>query len=237
MTSFGGIRDDIRAMGKLGWFLHAFDRALRKLTCNHARLWSFRFYAQPVSGQRMLPPATGTKIVVRTLEPAEIDAEQFERPPGVIERRFEDGSVCIAALDRGSLAGFMWLHFGQLRERLLDCDFEAVPSGRSCWDYDFEIKPKYRLGRTFARLWDEAHQLLRDRGIEASVSWIAFSNQGSQRAHERMGARRVGWLIVFELRGIKLALSSIAPYLHAAGRGHRLYFPVDATPVLARNPF
>ena len=155
----------------------------------------------------MLAPARGA-VVVREIRAGELDPELFERPPGAVDERFASGSRCIAACDGDRLAGYMWLHCGALRERLVDCDFEALPNERAWWDYDLEVMPKYRLGRTFARLWDAAFAMMRENGIEHSVSWILWSNTDSVRAHERMGARKVGWLILLDAFGLKIGLQS-----------------------------
>lgn len=122
----------------------------------------------------------------------------------------------------------MWLHFGRLRERMFACDFEALPVGRACWDYDFEIMPRYRLGRTFARLWDEAFRILRQRGIANTVSWIHYANLTSRRAHERMGARQAGWLFLLDVAGFKIALQSNKPYVRLARPSRRLRVTVQA---------
>ena len=228
MPRLKGLRTDIRQMGVAGWMLYATDRLLDRVTRGRARLWAFRFYAQPVPVRPMLSPSQSTKLRVGKLAPDEIDPLCFDRPAGAIEERFAAGSTCIAALDAQELAGFMWLHFGTLRERLLACDFEPVPAGQTCWDYDFEVLPRFRLGRTFARLWDEAYRLLRDRGVAASVSWIAFPNLASQRAHARMGAQRVGWLIVLDVYGCKFSAQSSRPFVRITPSRRRLHVRVCA---------
>ena len=222
MRRLQALRADIRQMGALGWVTYAADRFLDRLTSGRSRLWAFRFYAQPVPARPLLAPAKGTKLRIGVVRLGEVDPDRFERPAGAVEERFAQGSTCVAALDGEELAGFMWLHFGKLRERLLACDFEPFPAGRTCWDYDFEVFPRFRLGRTFARLWDETYRVLRERGVESSVSWISFSNRASQRAHERMGAQAVGWLIVLEVYGYKLAAQSDAPFVRWASRDRRL---------------
>lgn len=233
MTRLEEFRSDIRTMGIAGWAFYLADRVLDRISRGRARLWVFRFYAQAVPLRPMLPAGRNTRLRVGPLAEGSIDPALFGRPLGAIEERFRAGSVCIAALDEGQLAGFMWLHFGRLRERLLECDFEALPSGRTCWDYDLEVTPRYRLGRTFARLWDEANRLLRDRGVAASVSWVTFWNLASQHAHERMGARRLGWVGVVELFGLKLAVCSEKPLVQCALPRHRLYIPIDVSTFLA----
>ncbi|MFP5406736.1 MAG: N-acetyltransferase family protein, partial [Gammaproteobacteria bacterium] len=228
MSKLAELRADVREMGGVGWSAYATDRLLDRLSAGRARLWAFRFYAQPIPDRPLLAPSRSTRLRIGVVRPGEIDSRRFERPAGAVEERFAAGSTCIAAVDGEELAGFMWLHFGRLRERLLACDFEPLPSGRTCWDYDFEVFPRFRLGRTFARLWDETYQLLRERGVEASVSWISFSNRASQRAHERMGAQPIGWLAVLELFGYKLAAQSNRPYVRLAAPGRRLHVRVDA---------
>lgn len=233
MTRLEEFRTDIRAMGPGGWALYLADRALDRISSGRMRLWSFRFYAQAVPPEPLLSSKGNTKLRIGAVSPDAIDPALFGRPPGAIAQRFQAGSVCVAALDGPCLAGFMWLHFGRLQERLLECDFEPLPAGQTCWDYDLEVAPRYRLGRTFARLWDEANRLLRDRGVAASVSWVTSWNRASQRAHERMGARRVGWLGVVELFGFKLAVHSAAPHVRWASPKRRLYIPVDVSTFLA----
>lgn len=223
------IRIDIRNMGVLGWILYSSDRVLDRFSLGRMRLWAFRFYAQPIPEHSMLPVSHRGRISIGRVMPGEIDSRLFERPAGAIEERFQAGSICVAAQREEELAGFMWLHFGALKERLVECDFEPTPAGRTCWDYDLEVFPHYRLGRTFARLWDETNRLLRNRGVEASVSWISFWNLTSRRAHMRMGAQPIGWMGMLDLFGWKVALQSRWPFLRLARPGRRLHVVVNAT--------
>lgn len=215
-------------MGRSGWVMDRFDRLLARLSRNRVRLWALCLYLQPVPQQPLLYSHKDRSVAVGMVGPDEMPATLFTRPRSAIESRFRDGSICIAARCGSELAGHMWLQFGRLRERMFECDFEALPAGRTCWDYDFEVMPRYRLGRTFVRLWDEAFRLLRERGIEWTASWIHWSNLASRRAHERIGARRVGWLVLLDIVGYKIALCSSRPFLRFATPGVRLYVPVQA---------
>src|SRR5690606_38254268 len=116
-------------------------------------------------------------------------------------------------------------------ERMFDCDFEGLPAGRTCWDYDLAIAPQYRLGRTFVRLWDETFRVLRERGVTNTGSWIHYANRTSRRSHERMGAIPVGWLILLDIFGFKGMLTSSRPFLRFAGPEKRIYAPVHAPAV------
>ena len=233
MTKLEEFRADIRAMGLAGWFLYGVDRALNRISRGRMRLWAFWFYAQTIPPRPLLVANRSGKIQVGPLADGAIDLALFDRPPGAIEERFAAGSVCIAVIDGEKLAGFMWLHFGKFREYMLECDFEPLPPALACWDFDLEISPEYRLGRTFARLWDEANRLLRERGVAVSVSWVKVGNLASQRAHQRMGALRLGWLAVLDLFGLKLAARSAWPFMAIALPGRRLSIQVDASSVLA----
>lgn len=218
-------------MGLLGWAFYAGDRALSRLSNAHVRLWCFLFYTQPVPRAGSVPAArTDPGLEIGPIAEGQIAAEAFERPPGAIERRFADGSVCIAARKKGRLLGFLWLHFGRLQERLVACDFEALPAELACWDYDVEVLPQYRLGRTFARLWDAAHALLRERGIRSTVSWVLLSNTPSRRSHERLGARPIGWLVVLDIWDRKIAITSSTPIFRFAGKGKRIHLPLRVDP-------
>lgn len=228
------LRSEAREMGWLGWTAYALDRTLARISRGKMRLWALAFYVQPVPRKPMLAPARNAKLRVGLVCAGELPASAFMRPPAAIDSRFREGSVCVAARSDGNLAGYMWLHSGRLRERMFACDFEALPTGRACWDYDFEIFPRYRLARTFARLWDEAFRLLRERGIENTVSWIHCSNLPSRRAHERMGAHQAGWLILLDIFGYRFGLQSNTPFLRFAGPSRRLHVTVQAAPAESR---
>jgi hypothetical protein len=229
------LRDDLREMGLAGWASYSLDRLLARLTGRRVRFWALQFYAQPVPKEPLLAPARASKLKVGLIEVGDVPSALFERPRGAVEKRFQDGSLCVAARSGEAVAGYMWLHFGRLKERMFICDFEAVPTTTACWDYDFEVLPPYRLGRTFVRLWDEAFRILRERGIETTVSWILLSNRASARAHERMGARPAGWLVLLTWAGYGLAVQPRAPFLRLARPGRRLHVQVDGAAALLRG--
>lgn len=222
-------RGALREMGVVGGCGYKIDRLLSRMSRGRVRLWMMCLYAQPVPSRPLLAPVRQPRLRIGVVAPGEIPAREFRRSEAAIESRFRQGSICIAGRTDEGMAGYLWLHFGRLPERMFACDFEALPANRTCWDYDLEIEPRYRLGRTFARLWDEAFRLLRERGITSTVSWIHCANGTSRRSHERMGATRVGWLVLLDVFGYKTALASIRPFLRFAGPGKRIYVPVQAS--------
>lgn len=216
-------------MGVAGWAAYKLDRLFARVSRGRVRLWVLCLNVQPVPARPLIAAARPSKVRVGIVTPGEVPIREFGRPESAIDSRFERGSVCIAAQTEKELAGYLWLHFGRLSERMFACDFEALPGNRTCWDYDLEIKPQYRLGRTFVRLWDETFRLLRERGITDTVSWIHLANRESRRAHERMGARQAGWLVLLDVFGYKTAFSSARPHLQFAGPAKRIYVPVQTS--------
>lgn len=221
--------NDIRRIGLLGWLAYAVDRALSSLSAGRVRLTSLWFYAQPVHLIPTVASRESDRIEVRVVAQEDIPESAYGRPPGAVPERFSQGSICIAAVNGPELAGFMWLEFESLRERLVRCDFVPTPRGKTCWDFDFFVVPKYRLGRTFGRLWSHAKAYLAERGVETTLSWIAFDNAPSQRAHERMGARRVGWAVILTAGALQLVVTSNRPYFDLRlGKARRTRLAVEA---------
>ncbi len=216
-------------MGWGGWLVYAFSTLVARASFQRIRILALRFYVQPVARVRLLPARPpGDPVRVAPLARDAFDAADFDRPPDAIRDRFDDGSVCIAAVKDDELLGFMWLQHGMLRERLVRCRMHALPADRVAWDYDFHIEPRHRLGRLFARLWDCAFETLRERGIEATVSWVRLENRASEHAHARLGAQRLGWAVFVTVFEHQLMLSSMRPHFAYAAPGQACDLYVDA---------
>jgi GNAT superfamily N-acetyltransferase len=229
------VRGLLKELGVLGAAFYVADRALDRLSGGRAGLFGCWFYAQPVAREARVPIKANDIWQVGPVGPDRLPEEAFGRPSGAVPQRFRDGSVCVAALKGDELGGFMWLHFGPLRERLVRCVFEPLPAEEACWDYDFYIAPRYRMGRLFGRLWDAADEVMRARGRRSTVSWVTFSNRASARAHERLGARRAGWAAFLSLGVLQFTIASVRPFVHVSwNRGSachlRIRIPANAAP-------
>lgn len=198
-------------MGLPGWAAYAFDRLLGMVSRGSAGFHILRFYAQPVPKMPAIDRKPDDRIRIAPVVRGVVDPKAFGRPLEAIADRFNDGSVCIAALKDQELIGFMWLQAGMLRERIVRCHMHALPAGRVEWDYDFYIEPRYRLGRLFGRLWQVAAENLRARQVEATVSWVKLGNRASEQAHARLGARPIGWAVFGVLFGHQLMVTSMQP--------------------------
>lgn len=217
MSARSALRD-LRRLGFVGSAAYYIPRAVARVSRGRCTIFPIAFYAVPVPTDELVRD-TGTGITVKALSHDSIPESKFGRPDGVVAQRFAAGHTCIGAANGSDLMGFMWISLDDVEERLVRCVFEPGPKGQVAWDYDFFIAPRYRLGRTFARLWDGARSYLTECGVRASISWIEPSNIGSIRAHERLGARRVGWAAFVSLWGAQLTVCSVPPYFHWSAPG------------------
>src|SRR5690606_18647657 len=64
MSALARLRAEAREMGGLGWTAYVLDRSLARVSRGRARLWALAFYAQPVPGKPILPPARNSKLRV-----------------------------------------------------------------------------------------------------------------------------------------------------------------------------
>lgn len=92
----------------------------------------------------------------------------FPRPPHVIASRFARQHNCLIATSKGVFSGFLWYANDFYEEDEVHCRFVIDQPAEGVWDYDVHVEPRFRLGRTFARLWDAANIRLRERGIKWS---------------------------------------------------------------------
>lgn len=222
-------------MGFAGWLAYATDRVLSKVSSGRVRFLALRFFLQPLPAKPLAPIRGGDPVSVMPITEGAFEAAAFGRPPEAIRDRYRDGSICIAATRDEELLGFMWLQRGTLRERVVRCHMEAEPKDKVVWDYDFFIQPRYRLGRLFGRLWDTASDLLRSQGIGGTVSWIRLENRASEKAHARLGAKRIGWASFLTLGGYQLMLASFRPYVSLTRPGTPAALRIDVSALIGAD--
>ena len=213
MINIKNIINTFRELGVLNGFLYL---AARSFNCCNNRCNLFKYYlvAQPVCETARLSGQRGKSIVVRRVEHKDAALKQMSRPVKTIEQRFAQGSICLGAFKGSELAGYMWLHFSAYPEDEVRCLFAPEPESDTAWDFDIHIFPKYRLGYTFSRLWDEADALLRARNIRWTMSRISAFNSASLASHLRMGLKSIGSAIYIVGFQYQLMLATIPPYLH-----------------------
>lgn len=73
----------------------------------------------------------------------------------------------------------------------------------------------------FAELWRAADAVLQAHGIAWSLSRISAYNGSSVRAHQRLGARRIGSLYFLQMGDREMLLTGHPPFLALSRRGGR----------------
>jgi len=214
--------NSLKAMGWVPGGLYYLSRALALASRGRIRLIVYYIVAQPVRRMASVPTNRGQAIEVREIAVEEALALPVDRPGHVISSRFRQGARCLMASAKGRFLGFLWFLAGPYEEDEVRCRFVPLPREIVAWDFDVFVEPSARLGFTFARLWDEANNLLSSQGIEWSLSRISAFNANSLASHQRLGIKRVA-VVAFLCAGpVQFMLSTSRPYIHMAlNRGSR----------------
>lgn len=208
------IQNSTNQLGLVDGTLYLIGRILEKSSANRCGLLKYYFVAQPI--RRVNPTLLGSKtdIVIKRILPNDPLLPLFPRPSFVLEDRYHQGAVCFVATRGKQLVGFIWVVLDRFVEDEVRCVYRTLPERKTAWDFDVYIDPKYRLGRTFIRLWDTVGAFLIEQQYQASISRISAVNQRSLKSHERMGAVRLGSAIFIRLGNIQATFSSLRPYFH-----------------------
>lgn len=203
----------IADLGAANAALHLFDRVLSVVTAGRVRIFKYYFVAQPVPETAFLARPSA-RMTVREISAGDRQIADFPRPRDVIEDRFRQGARCFALYGDGRFVGFIWLLFGSYQEDEVRCRY--TPGAYCAWDFDVHIEPSFRLGRAFARLWDEANAIMRTKGVRWSLSRISAFNPASMTSHARMGAHRMGSALFFKVGMAQVMVGTQAPYFYVS---------------------
>ena len=193
---------------------------LLALSQGKAALYRYLLVAQPVPGTSLLPRHRGRSIIVRQLDPLDSMLLSLPLDRKVLLYRASQGAVCFGAFKQDEIIGCLWLCFAPYEEDEVRCRYHPHPPAVSAWDFDVYLKPEHRNGLGFARLWDEANEFLRQRGVAVSWSRISAFNPGSLASHSRLGARIVGSVTFLKIGKVQLMLASGPPYIHCSLNGN-----------------
>lgn len=136
----------------------------------------------------------------------------------VLAYRAEQGAICFGAFKEGQIIGCLWLCLASYEEDEVRCRYQPAPPDKTSWDFDVYLRPEHRSGLGFARLWDEANDFLRRRGVAVSWSRISAFNPSSIASHARLGAKVVGNATFLQLGPCQLMMASMPPYVHLSVR-------------------
>lgn len=213
------VRDAIRTWGAFATCLYALDRVLARISNGKAHVHFYRLELQPVPAKPLLPAHRGRKFVIRELQADDAAHATGPRPAAAIAARYAQGSRCLGAFLDGQFVGQIWLQFDSYREDEVRCQFCLLPADQVAWDYDVYVDPSQRASFLFARLWDTAFELLRERQIAWTASRISVFNTGSLASHGRLGARETGRAIFCVLGKLQVMLASTPPFVHFSWSG------------------
>lgn len=222
------LRRNLRDIGIGATLLYTLDRALAAISGGRAHVYAYLLVAQPI-GPALAPMRPDPKV---RIEPAGADHEAvaaFPRPAHIIRQRFDAGARCLVALQGGSYAGYLWWQRGHYDEDEVRCRFEMARAEEAVWDFDVYVEPRLRLGRTMARLWDEAARRWHAEGVRWSYSRISAFNAASIASHARLGLRPLGRAVFIVAGGWQLGLFSGPPYVH-------LSFGTASRPTVVLHP-
>jgi GNAT superfamily N-acetyltransferase len=229
-VSFNGLR---REIGTANALLYVASRVLGTVTGGHARLVKYYITAQPVHGHELTPPRRGRQIIVDEATAEQVLSLPADRPRQVLEARLGQGGRCLIARKDGVPVGFQWFTLVDYVEDEVRCVFRLESRDRCAWDYDIYVDQKWRTQPVFSRLWDKCNEILRNSGVMFSLSRINAYNGASRQAHERIGARIVGWAIFICLWRAQLAFLSARPWIHVSFSRSRM--PVILVSRMAMN--
>jgi hypothetical protein len=229
-----------RVLREFGWSLGALyivHRVIRGLSRGRLRIVPYGLYAQRLGVKPTGPVRHEEQSSVLRVSLEMPVATELPRPAEVIRERFAAGSECRVALVKGNFAGMIWTSRGRHVEDEVRCEY-VLDDALDAWDFDVYVVPRYRFGRTFARLWQAVDDHLSADGAEWSFSRISLFNRPSVIAHTRLGAQRVGRVVFVVAGHWQLAIADTGPRLHVArgkntvGPRLHLHRPPQSTPSL-----
>jgi hypothetical protein len=218
-------------------WLYYGHRLLQRLSGGRAGLYAYLIVAQPIGAQR--GPALRDDRRTRVQEVGAHDPliAAFPRPATINRARFEAGGRCHAVTVDTAFAGHLWVATRAYDEDEVRCRF-VLPDQPTCsWDFDVYIDPRFRAGRTMARLWQAVDQRLAAEGFSWTLSRISRLNSASLLAHERLGALPVASVGFFVAGPLQVIVASCAPWLHIGfGRSSRPTLTLPAPPDKVPGP-
>jgi hypothetical protein len=197
--------ESFRELGVVDGACYAIDSLLAKVTSG-CRLYCHYVVVQPVPAVAALPARLLEKLQINDLVQESEALGAMPIPPGVVRARFTQGAKCVGIFRDSEFIGYAWLSFGQYSDDEIRIDY-LMPDSRAAFDFDVYIFEKYRIGRSFAYVWDGINQKLRECGIRWTCSRISRFNLPSIRSHMRLKARIVDRITVLKLGRLELFLN------------------------------
>jgi len=211
-----------KEFGFFAGLLYSADRVLQRLSPN-LRLYVYELLAQPIPEAPLLPPRLSKGLEMREIRDGDAEVAHMPARPDIKELRFKQNAICLGAFRKGQLIGYIWFCFHAYEEDEVGCTFVLPEGNQAVFDFDLYVFPEYRMGLGFAGIWNGANEFLRRRGVQVSYSRLTRFNLASRRAHQQLGARRVGRMLVLQAWHVELMVATVPPYVHLSLRaGNRV---------------
>ena len=211
---FKTFAENLQRLGLVNGCLYMVGRALQRVSRDRVSIVRYYLVAQPVSKEPIAGLRSSSSNSVREVFDSDAVIKEFPRPGSIIAERFNAGYRCYVSEVRGHFAGYIWLAFGGYDEDEVRCRYEFSRPEVCAWDFDVYVKPEFRMGRTFLRLWQTANHDLSSKGVSWSCSRISPFNADSMAAHKRMGLRKLFAATFFCLGPLQVSIVGIRPFLH-----------------------
>jgi hypothetical protein len=175
-------------------------------------LYVYDLMVQPITGRPMLPPNLAKNLRFAEINEGDPEIALMPARTEIKSARFTQGARCLGVYRKDELLGYVWFCTKQYEEDEVRCTYLLTDDERSVFDFDLVVLPKYRMGIGFMALWHSANLYLHDRGIRYTFSRLTRFNVASRRAHDHLGWRRVGHVLVLQAWRVEMMLASIRPY-------------------------
>ncbi len=211
-----------KEFGFFAGLLYGVDRVLQGLSPN-LRLYFYELLVQPIPEGSLLPSRLAKSLEMREIAPGDPEIARMPARPEIKESRFKQNAVCLGAFQKNQFIGHIWLCFHAYEEDEVRCTFVLPEGNQAVFDFDLYVFPEYRMGLGFAGIWNGANEFLRNRGVKCSFSRLTRFNLASRRAHQQLGAQRVGRVFVLQAWQVEFMLATVSPYVHLSiGEGNRV---------------
>lgn len=216
MKFFEQLKITQKQIGILDTILFLIDRMMRAVSGDRFRLVKYLLFTQPVVDKKFLPASKGNNITIHQLKYDDTKISTLPRERDILNTRFDNGSICLAAYKNDKFVGFTWLNLKSYDEDEVRCHFVPLPSNQAAWDFDVHIEPKYRIGFAFLRLWDETNKFLKKRGYRWTTSRISAFKPLSIQSHTRLGGKCIGSATFLCFRNTQIMTATLPPYFHVS---------------------
>lgn len=207
----GKLLGPFREFGAAG-AIYGLDRVMRRL---HPRfgLVMYDLMAQPVSTRPLLPAGLARNLSFRELAADSPEVAAMSARAEIKAQRFAQGATALGVFRNDQMLGYIWFCRGQYVEDEVRCVYVLAHPEVSVFDFDLVVLPEARMGLGFGAVWHCANQYLSARGVRSSCSRVTRFNTASARAHQRLGARRLGTAVFLQIGPIELMVTTLAPYV------------------------